>query len=200
MNALYLDLASAQGTLALCTEEAVVCLEQLKNRATDAEIKGCLESSLDKAGWKHADLTHIACVLGPGGFTSLRMATSWVNGLGYGLNIPKAGIHLSEVYGERLAISDERLALWLHSTKKELVFVRQSSENEPVLMELDELKEHLVNHTHFMGELIPEHREIVEDAGLVEAELTSLEEVLPGLVSSLDYSEDLLQPWYGRGW
>ncbi len=74
-----------------------------------------------EAGWVWKDLTHLACVVGPGGFTSLRVGVSCINALSWSLKIPSAGIHLSDLYAARVPTNS---FLWLHSTKRTELFVR----------------------------------------------------------------------------
>ena len=70
MHILFLDTASHNHSLALCTEEKALAFKALLKMG-DAEIVPTLEESLEKVGWEYKDLTHIACVIGPGGFKNL---------------------------------------------------------------------------------------------------------------------------------
>src|SRR5260221_569253 len=84
----------------------------------------------------------IACVLGPGGFTSLRVAVGLTNALAGTLDIPSCGIHLSDLYA---ALSMEKDFLWLHSTKKKELFARgfgffQSTFPEAKCFGIDEIE------------------------------------------------------------
>jgi hypothetical protein len=161
MRALFLDLAShpstssgqAQGLLACVTGERVTALEAVDHRVGDHELIPLFERVLSTASWGSKDLTHVACVIGPGGFTSLRVAVAFANTLAHELTIPAAGIHLSDLYAARITPhpplgcargnlshppsllrsfgragwereQGEASFLWLHSTKKYELFVR----------------------------------------------------------------------------
>ena len=170
---------------------------------------------LGAAGWSYPDLTHIACVIGPGGFTSLRVAVALSNTLSHELGIPQCGVHLSDIYAVRAQMKNEKLtvknndaqifhfsfstSLWLHSTKKHELFIRQFPA-EPRCVTLDELRAIIKPGMQWMGELIPEHRVIVEDAGVTEAPMRSLADVLPAFLQAQKFGAQILTPWYGRGW
>lgn len=101
MRYLFLDLASHSGLLACVEDQTIKASEPVDHRIGDHELIPLFEKTLDAAGWKAADLTHIACVIGPGGFMSLRVAVAFANTLMHQLKIPIAGIHLSDLYAAR---------------------------------------------------------------------------------------------------
>lgn len=150
MNILFLDVASHRGLIAAVTPEGVVASHDIVHRITDRELVAAIDDVLVKASWTHRDLTHVACVTGPGGFMSVRSGISAANALAWALGVPLCGIHLSDLYYANFkhsheAISDKRLAIrtdndpalltadrlslaapviWLHSTKKTHLFLR----------------------------------------------------------------------------
>lgn len=188
MKCLFVDLASHDALLACVTEEEVVASESVHARISDAELIPMTEAVLKKAGWTYEDLDHLACIIGPGGFTSLRVAVTFVNVLSDQLGIPVAGIHLSDLYMAR-AESD---AYWLHSTKKQQLFVRGGKWSESTLIDVADMPQ-----GDWMGELIDDHRSRIESDPI---NLQPVQEVLPAFLHSLNYALELLQPWYGRGW
>jgi tRNA threonylcarbamoyl adenosine modification protein YeaZ len=201
MRTLYLDTASHTGILALVgkTTEAI---EEIDHRIDDAELIVRLESFLQSAHSSYKEINRIACVAGPGGFTSLRVAVGLANALSSTLNIPSASVHLSDLY---VARSSEKDFLWLHSTKKTEVFARgfgSLSQNLPEATHfvLHDLEKTLIPGTLWTGELIPEHEKIVTDAGLRTMKLRALQEILPEFLGELSYSKETVVPWYGRGW
>ncbi len=196
---LFLDLASHDGCVACVTDDRAVARLCVDHRISDAELPALLDRTLREAGWAMKDLTRLACAVGPGGFTSLRVGVAACNALAYALGIPAAGFHLSDLYRERC--SEPQNLLWLHSTKKTALFFRDLvSSEEPRLVTLEELPVLLKGHASWAGELIPEHRAVVDTAGLAAADLRSLEEALPGFLKDRSYDSRLLEPWYGRGW
>lgn len=171
----------------------------------DDQLLPTLESALKQANWTDRDLTHIACITGPGGFTSLRVAVTLANTYGDQLQIPMIGINLSDLYKERLAVSDQRLAIWLHSTKKTHVFVRGFGDHaflwpEPVLISIEDLATQLPENAAIIGEILPEHREAISAKNPTYPEIMPIVEVLPAFLSSQTYTQTPLVPWYGRGW
>jgi tRNA threonylcarbamoyl adenosine modification protein YeaZ len=117
LNVLFLDLASRKPTIALVTEEEVLKFVWKEEKILEHELLPLVEEMLASAGIslespkiqeakETKSLTHIACVTGPGGFTSVRLGVATANAIAYSLKIPIAGIPLSD---ERLAMSDQRL-------------------------------------------------------------------------------------------
>ena len=197
MQLLFIDIASNNAVIACVSENAVIAHHAVDSRIGDHELIPLIETLLKEAKWSYDDLTHIACVTGPGGFTSLRVGVTCANVLADQLKIPSEGIHLSDLYAARTENKD---ALWLHSTKKDSLFIKGDSWNEPTHVTIDELTSKKISSTHFMGELIPEHKTLVADMRLQEESLRGREEILPGFLDGLSYDATLIYPWYGRGW
>ncbi len=217
MQTLFLDLASHAGLLACVTNERVAASSLIDHRIDDAALVPQVEDLLLKTGWSYPDLTHIACVVGPGGFTSLRVAVALSNALSHALKIPSAGIHLSDVYCARtppppsplphasLRSARERGSIWLHSTKKHELFIRgfgalAKEFSEPECVKVEDLQKKLTAGMQWIGELIPEHQKIIDDLGLQPALLRPVEEILPEFLGQQSYAKQILVPWYGRGW
>lgn len=188
MKCLFIDLASKNAVLA-CVDSSVQALETSSERLSEDMVIPLFDRVLKEAKWQPSDITHIACVIGPGGFTGLRTGVTFANTLADQLNIPSVGIHLCDLYRAR---TDNSAVYWMHSTKKDQLFVCGGQWKEPTLIELNSIP-----CGDWMGELIEEHKKA---SGAEQISLKKLEDVLPELVSSLDYSTEILHPWYGRGW
>ena len=200
IHRLFLNLASNDALVACVTDQNMVASASLNARISDHELLPMTEDVLKKAGWTYQDLTQIACVVGPGGFTSLRVAVTFANVLADQLGIPLAGIHLSELYGVRVGDGVRDGMYWLHSTRKEQLFVRGGTWKEPTLVSIDELHSQfaiLNSQFTWAGELITEHRAKI-DADPVA--LKRIEDVLPKFLADQPYEKQSLHPWYGRGW
>jgi len=201
MRTLFLDLASHQGLLACIEGGRIIGSRPVDHRIRDDELQPIFEGLLGEVKWGMKDIGRIASVAGPGGFTSLRVAAAFTNALAYALGVPVAGIHLSDLYAARQIPSpkSQSSSLWLHSTKKNEVFVREEGK-EPQWMKLDEFLAELPEGASWMGELIPEHEAEVTKKNAKRAELQSLESILPSFADSLVYEKKTLEPWYGRKW
>ncbi|ALM10352.1 MAG: hypothetical protein PeribacterA2_0993 [Candidatus Peribacter riflensis] len=215
MRCLFLDLASHSGLLACAEDRAIKASEPVDHRIGDHELILLFEKTLDAAGWKSGDLTHVACAIGPGGFMSLRVAVAFANTLIHQLHIPGAGIHLSDLTAAR--VQDAVDFLWLHSTKRHELFARgfgsyTSLWPEAVHLTVDDFIAKLPpspfplpegggmrNELFFVGELIPEHEALFKDR-TTPASLRSLDDVLPEFLARQTFAPELLEPWYGRGW
>ncbi len=201
MKILFLDLASNRGVVGCVTDKAVVCLSHIDHRIDDRRLVDLLGTTVKEAGWSYRDLTHIACIGGPGGFTSLRVAVSCANTLCGLLKIPGAAPHLSDLYRARC---EESSFLWLHSTRKAELFVRGFGSfakmlPAPSLVMLNQLAP-LLKPGAWTGELLPPQEDVVAKTGMTRATLRPLEDVLPEFLKGLPYASATLTPWYGRGW
>lgn len=177
--------------------------KSLEAKATEEEVMNALHDLLEKntAGGK-VQLTRIATITGPGGFMSLRVGLSIANTYAWHQKIPIGGVRLDEVWKQR--IQDKASTIfWIHSTKKELFFIQRLSEAikaEPEIVSLTQLQELLQKEESptYVGELLPEQLQVLPSLRFAK-NIDSLESVLPSLVSTISYKNDLLLPWYGRG-
>src|SRR3989338_809745 len=170
MNIFFLNLASHQGLLACVGNYRVLSSFAVDHRIDDAALVPHVEAVIHKAGWSYPDLTQIACVVGPGGFTSLRVAVALTNALSHELKIPVCGVHLSDLYAIRSAetTGSPLTSAWLHSTKKQELFIRTFNHGnfpDPVCVSIDDLQTIIKKEDRWMGELIPEQRKVVDEAG-----------------------------------
>lgn len=216
MNSLFLDLASNKGFIACVTDDAVVASKPVDHRLGDHELVPAVEKLLKDAGWNYKDLTGVACVLGPGGFTSLRVAVAFANTLAWSVKIPSAGVHLSDLYVVRFPPPPPQPpspegrggstgSVWVHSTKKTELFIRGFGSlakifPEAVCIKLEEFREKIPEGTAWMGELIEEHRKVADERKMEPIELQSIEKILPAFLQTLSYENKTLEPWYGRSW
>ncbi len=219
MRILFLDLASHasvpnEGACVACVSDTKTeAIKFIDHRIGDSGIMPAINEAMKEAGWSEKDLTNIACVTGPGGFTSLRMAVTLANVYGDQLRVPVAGIHLSDLYQTRNPKSEIRNFIWLHSTKKTQMFARGFGEyasiwEGPTLVSLEDLEQKLPNPSDrgradevvITGELIPDHREALASKNPTYPLVLPITEALPGFLSTLDYHSSSLVPWYGRSW
>lgn len=93
MKLLALDTATPQCTLALGVDECVYEDNQVLTSPRHGDILlHSLETLLNKAGCTLKDLEGIACGVGPGSFTGLRLALSAAQGLSLANETPLIGI------------------------------------------------------------------------------------------------------------
>ena len=81
MKSLFLDLGSHKGTIACVTDSSVAAITEVDHRIDDRLLTELLEKTLKSADWSYPDITRLACVAGPGGFTSLRVGVAAINAL-----------------------------------------------------------------------------------------------------------------------
>ncbi len=197
MLTLFLDLASSDKIFALVGDKKTELIVPIDDQKQEEVLMETLESMLLTQHKTFSHLTHIACVVGPGGFTSLRVGVALANALSYSLDIPSTPIHLSDLYAIRISRQD---FVWVHTTKKTHLFVQgfgayRSFASEATLMKLDDLLTSVPSNAHVIGEVIPEHRERLHLHTLDR----SLEETLPSFLTRKTYQKgQILMPWYGR--
>jgi hypothetical protein len=131
---------------------------------------------------------------------------SIANALSWSRALPIAGIHLADVWAARAReASDAKNFLWLHSTKKDFLFIRGFGTAEkkwpkPVLASLTTLQEYLKQETTpltYVGELIEHQASLLPMLRMGQS--LPMESVLPQLCDTLAYARTPLSPWYGRG-
>ena len=203
MLCLFFDIASHCATFAVVSEDHVLVFKEVDAVVRDDELPVLVEDVLQEAALSLQDLTHVACVVGPGGFTSLRVAVTYANVLSDQLDIPLAGLTLADLFSARCP---DGSAVWIHSTKRQEVFVRGVSEESdhwswpaPAYLSFDEALGSMASSV-WCGELIEPHRQAVVERGMREAVLEPLTEVLPPFLASLVYAKAPVVPWYGRNW
>lgn len=199
---LFLDTASHDGLLALTDATRVVTARSINAKTRDDEIVPLVAGLLQEVGISGPSLAGIACVVGPGGFTSVRVGVALANAWAWAWKRPLAGIHLSDLYRERCAAAD---VIWLHSTKRSEVFVRgwgmyASLWPQATHRTLDALLAELPEHAAFVGEVLPEQAQRLATRGCSPAPLRDLAHVLPQHVRACAFAAAPLSPWYGRGW
>lgn len=199
MRTLYIDLAGAEKLLALVDEKVVIGMMRVEDSRDEAAFMPTLQTFVRDAGYTLQDIERIATVAGPGGFMTLRVQMSIVNALAYGLNVPAAAVHASDVWRHRV---QEPNWMWLHSTKKTHMFARgmgayKDRWPQPTLLSVQDAA-HLPKQATWAGELIPEHVTLLASMQQI-ANPRPIEAVLSDVVGQLSYDKKTLLPWYGRG-
>ena len=224
MLTLFLDTASNSHSLALCTESELLLRVPLKTHS-DTDLVPAIENILKEKDFTYKDLTHLASVIGPGGFTSLRVGVTAINIMSDTLSLPSTGIHLSDWWSTRVmnvgaprwGAQLESIAasgrasgaplhaspqnfLWLHSTRRTQIFVKGYGTDGTVTpVGTFGLEDAVQLQGPYVGELIPEHQKLLTRCSpILEEELMPLIEFLPGFLAKLPYGKRQLLPWYGR--
>ena len=203
MRCIFLDIASHDGFIALISEKEIIASREVATRIRDHELVPLVEELLNKAGWSYKDLTNIACVRGPGGFTSLRVAVSFANTIIDQLGILGTGVHLSDLYLARIGLLESRKVkksnvIWVHATKRDSLFVKGCQWEEPTLVSLEEFLGKVSQGARWMGELLDEQLKTLDSKQLKKAELKPVAEILPQFISQQEFESKPLEPWYGR--
>ncbi len=196
MRTLFLDLASSERSIAIIADQSVnrCIIPTLPSEQLIESIRKLCEEKNVEISSVH----RIAAMIGPGGFMSLRESIAIANSLSQRLNIPLTGIHSSDMLFARLPTPNQQ-CLWIHSTRKELVFIRNFSLeytqwNEPTLVSVETLSP--LRNIQYIGEIIPGHQAALP--AWTPCALRPLENILPQYLETLTYKHEILLPWYGR--
>ncbi|MBP9774059.1 MAG: tRNA (adenosine(37)-N6)-threonylcarbamoyltransferase complex dimerization subunit type 1 TsaB [Candidatus Peribacteraceae bacterium] len=200
MKILFIAIAGSSPFFAIVDEKQVLGTNSVAENTDEAGLMPAISGLLADANLTLHDLTHIALLEGPGGFMSLRVGAALCNTLSFALGIPSAGLHGSDL--QSACAHHQKDFVWLHSTKKALLFIRGFGKfavqwPQAQLISIDDAKAMIEPESIFVGELIPEHREILKVSEVPD--LLSVESVLSELLIKLDYKPNqTLVPWYGR--
>jgi tRNA threonylcarbamoyladenosine biosynthesis protein TsaB len=90
---LGLTTASARGGAALVRSNALVAEASYEDEMQHAErLFGAVDQALEAAGASRADLGGIACDIGPGSFTGVRVGLASAKGMALSLGVPLVGV------------------------------------------------------------------------------------------------------------
>jgi len=92
MKILSIDTTVIAGSVALSEGPTLVVQEQQGETGTHAErLMESIDHMLGLAGWASDEIQAVACAVGPGSFTGLRIGLAVAKGIAYSLGIPIAG-------------------------------------------------------------------------------------------------------------
>lgn len=203
---LILDLASTDPWVG-CVHQGRATVRALPEKRDEAALLPAVHAFLRDVMGQDDPLSRIERILavtGPGGFMSLRVGIALANALAWGLHIPLAGIHLSDLWAARCTHAHD--VLWLHSTKRDALFVRGCGAcaelwPEPTLISLTDLQATLharsPSRMSFVGDVLPAMRETLPMLSSLR-EPDDLVTILPSVVNTCTYHVVPLEPWYGR--
>jgi tRNA threonylcarbamoyladenosine biosynthesis protein TsaB len=105
MRALAIDTSTDTAGVALCDGDSCVARTPLDSgRPSPPEpglhgerLLGLIDDVLRKAGWRKRDLELLACCLGPGSFTGVRVGVATAKGIALALGLPIVGIGSLEI-------------------------------------------------------------------------------------------------------
>jgi len=105
MRALAIDTSTETAGVALCDGAICVARRPLDpHRPAASEpgrhgerLLGLVESVIEEAGWKKRELELVACCVGPGSFTGVRVGVATAKGIALALGLPIIGIGSLEV-------------------------------------------------------------------------------------------------------
>ena len=144
MRALAIDTSTETAGVALCdgarcVARTPVCLETFASSEPGRHgetLLGLVEGVLQKAGWKKRELELVACCVGPGSFTGVRVGVATAKGVALALGLPIVGIGsleaMARAYFARggATCADEGVVALLDARKGEVFWAAYASTGE----------------------------------------------------------------------
>lgn len=132
------------------------------------ELAPAVQDLLAKCGVKPAELTAVACALGPGSFTSLRIGLAFAKGLVYSLNVPIIGISTFDFLVASQPLLDFPLAAVLPAGRGRLAVGWYKNDGngwkadgEISIMNAEDLSASISGKTYICGEFDAEERQVL---------------------------------------
>ena len=150
---LLLNAAEQRLQFGVVRDSVLLCAQDWLAASRGAELLApLLSESLMRLDLVPADLTRIACVHGPGGFTGLRLALSTASALHHALRIPLTGINHLHLLAEGVSASAGQKIRVLTNARRDLVYLQDflhcseghtEPQNEPLIVALSVLLDDL---------------------------------------------------------
>ena len=132
------------------------------------ELAPAVHDMLEKCGIPPSNLGAVACALGPGSFTSLRIGLAFAKGLAFSLNIPLLGISTFEFLVAAQPLLDFPLVAVLPAGRGRLatgwyrnVGDKWQPDGEIAIMSAEELSGSITQKTYICGEFDAEERQVL---------------------------------------
>ncbi len=104
MLTLAFDSTAKAASVAVTDSEKLLALYSIDNGLTQSELlMPMAENILKSLGLTFSDIELLACSVGPGSFTGVRIGTALVKGIAFGKGIPCASVSTLEALAENLA-------------------------------------------------------------------------------------------------
>jgi tRNA threonylcarbamoyl adenosine modification protein YeaZ len=182
MNTLLINTASRSPGIALYAADKIVAEASWEGRHDESDrLLPALQTLLKDKGFTKEQVHRLACVVGPGGFTSVRIGVSAVNAWAYAACLEVAEVTLFDLYPTDLwtFVVANKSEAWVRIPDADPLFV--------ALADLD-----LPDSFTFCGELSDDWIGILTAAG---GEFFEDSMALPD-VSHLIFEEQNATPWY----
>jgi len=125
MKLLALDTAQGACSAAVWIDGAVVARRYELMRAGHAELLvPMLMEAMEEAGLEMADLSHLACTIGPGTFTGTRVALSTLRGMALALKVPMIPVTTLEAVAHGLAPAPDAVRMACFDAKRGELYVQ----------------------------------------------------------------------------
>lgn len=154
-------------------------------RSLSSLLAVTIKRILGTLGWKASDIDYLACGLGPGSFTGIRVGLSAIKGLSWAANLPIIGISTLDIIAKNVQINHPRIISAIDA-KRNLIYCSVYKNLEGSLIKITPYK--LITEKEFLS-LIKKNSLVLGDAaGLYGQVIASKGAIVP----DKDY-------WYPKG-
>jgi tRNA threonylcarbamoyladenosine biosynthesis protein TsaB len=123
MRALGIDTSTHRGQVALWDGSSCTAREGNDDPRVHAERLALLiDRAMSTAGWTKSEIDLIACCIGPGSFTGVRVALATAKGIALGLDRPLIGVGSLEAMASAARATADQIVVPLLDAKKGEVF------------------------------------------------------------------------------
>ncbi len=123
MRALGIDTSTHRAQVALWDEVACAARETNDDPRVHAEtLVGLIDRAMATAGWSKSQIDLIACGVGPGSFTGVRVAVATAKGIALGLGRPLVGVGSLEAMASAAHATAGQIVVPLLDARKGEVF------------------------------------------------------------------------------
>ena len=180
MNTLLINTASRRTQVALWADGQWVADERWESAHDEARtLLTRTVELLSERSFTLADVRRLICVVGPGGFTSVRIGASAVNAWAYAADLEVAEVTLFDLYALEKTV--------VFSANRHEAWVRQPG-GDPKFVTAEELS----GGFSYCGEVSEEWQQLLEEKG---CRFDSVDSVLPD-VTRLLFEKKIVKPWY----
>lgn len=107
MYVLAFDTTAIAASVCLCDDDKLLCCTTLQNGNTHSQtLLPMIEQALQQFSLTVTDIDLMACSVGPGSFTGVRIGVSTLKGLAFGRDLPCVGVSTLEALAYNLIGSD----------------------------------------------------------------------------------------------
>jgi len=157
MTILAIDTSSEICSTAILKDNKVIDINDLNDGRTHSEnLLSLIEEILDRNNVKLNDLDLVACSVGPGSFTGIRIGVSSIKAIAEVLDIPIAGVNSLETLARNVSVEEKATIVSMIDAKNDQIYggVFDETYNQKDPLCADNIDEFLEKISYIPGKII----------------------------------------------